>query len=261
MDNQQLSIEKLTQLLQQHTFPASVEAALIAIRECDMFSRTDLSMLANRFIFCHAQSSTNSSQVIWVKTSNNLQELHTLDIVRQFLEKQSDMKVSARVFDIIFVDVLADQRHPLFVLYYNLILKLLSLVLSFESKQTLTVIARWFLNSSTTNETLITKIIEQIIHEHIALAISTSIKNLCAISPLFTLCFITQTSTLLDNEKFTVDVDTVQTLIELFTHGLTNATNLLMITLQQELTEKSNAADRVWLNSSTSDKFRMIIGQ
>ena len=245
MDSQQLSIEKLTQLLQQHVFPASVEAALIAIRECDMFSRNDLTMLANRFIFCHVQSNTNTSQSVWLKTLNNLQELHTLDIVRQFLENQSDMKISTRVFDIIFVDILADQRHPLFVLYYNLTLKLLSLVLSFESKQTLTIIARWFLSSSPTNEALIRKIIEQIIHEHIALAISTSIKNLCTISPLFTLCFMTQTSTLLEDEKFAIDVDTVQTLIELFTHGLTNTTHLSLITLQQEITEKSQISCRM----------------
>ena len=56
MDSGQLTIDKLTQLLNQQPFPASIEATLIAIRECSMFPRKDLSILANRFIFCHTQT-------------------------------------------------------------------------------------------------------------------------------------------------------------------------------------------------------------
>jgi hypothetical protein len=78
---------------------------------------------------------------------------------------------------------------------------------------------------------LITKIIQYIIDEHIALALTKSINNLCLISPLFTLCFINQTCLLLDKEK---DTKLIQTLIELLTYGLTNSTNLLLHTLQQE---------------------------
>ena len=223
MDSGQLTIEKLTQILQQHTFPATVETTLIAIREFSLFTKKDLSMLANRFIFCHSLSNTNS----WTKTLNNIQELHTLDILRQFFESQSDITVSARVFDIIFVDILSDNDHPLFTLYYNLLLKFLSLVISFESKLTLTILTRWLL----TMNSLITKIIQYIIDEHIALAITKSINNLCLISPLFTLCFINQTCLLLDKEK---DMKLIQTLIQLLTYGLTNSTNLLLLTLQQE---------------------------
>ncbi|CAF0786118.1 unnamed protein product [Rotaria sordida] len=244
MDSGQLTIEKVTQLLHQHTFPASVEAALIAIRECSMFARKDLSMLANRFIFCHSlsTSSTNPSQTIWIKTLNNIQELHTLDLIRQFLEKQSDLTISTHVFDMIFFDILSDPDHPLFTLYYNLILKFLSLAISFESKPTLTIIARWFLTISKTMDSLITKIFEYIIHEHIALAITKSINNLCTISPLFTLCFIKQTCILLDKENFIIDKKIIQTLIELLTYGLTNSTNLLLITLQQEFIAQNNSS-------------------
>jgi hypothetical protein len=233
MDSGQLTVEKLTQILQQHTFPASVDTTLIAIREFSMFARKDLSMLANRFIFCHSLSS-NSSQTVWTKTLNNIQELHTLDILRQFLENQSDLIIATRVFDIIFVDILSDSDHPLFTLYYNLLLKFLSLVISFESKLTLTIITRWFLTLSKTMDSLTTKIIQYIIHEHIALAITKSINNLCLISPLFTLCFINQTCILLDKENLSLDTRLIQTLIELLTYGLTNSTNLLLITLQQE---------------------------
>ena len=242
MDREQLSIEKVTQLLHQHTFPASVEAALIAVRECDMFSSSDLSTLSNRFVFCHTQSpsATNASQLVWIKTLNNLQELHTLDMLRQFLENQSDMRVSTRVFNIIFVDVLADARHPLFTLYYSLMLKFLSLVLSFESKQTLTIIARWFLTLSPANDSLAVKIIEHILYDHIALAMSNSIKHLCLISPVFTLCFMTQTAMLLDKDNLDMDVKNLQILIELVTYGLTNATSLLLVTLHEEFTAKSN---------------------
>jgi hypothetical protein len=236
MDSGQLSIEKVTQLLNQQTFPASVEAALIAIRECSMFARKDLSMLANRFIFCHSQS---NSSTIWIKTLNNIQELHTLDILRQFLENQTDFSISTRIFDTIFNDILSDQDHPLFTLYYNLILKFLSLVISFESKVTLTIIARWFLTISQTMDSLITKIIEYIIHQHIALAITKSINNLCMISPLFTLCFINQTCILLEKDQLLIDRKTIQTLIELLTYGLTNSTNLLLVTLQQEFLVES----------------------
>jgi hypothetical protein len=239
MDSGQLSIEKLTQLLNQQTFPASIEATLIAIRECSMFTRKDLFMLANRFIFCHTQSSTQSP---WKKTLNNIQELHTLDILRQFLDNQTDLTISTRVFDIIFFDILSDQDHPLFTLYYNLILKFLSLVISFESKITLTIIARWFLTQSKNIDSLITKIIEYIIHEHIALAITKSINNLCMISPLFTLCFINQTCLLLDQENFIIDIKTFQTLIELITYGLTNSTSLLLLTLQQEFLAENNSS-------------------
>lgn len=242
MDSGQLSIEKVTQLLTQQTFPKSVEAALLTIRECSMFTRKDLSMLANRFIFCHSQSSsnTNSSQTIWIKTLNNIQELHTLDILRQFLDNENNLSISTRIFDIIFYDILSDQDHPLFTLYYNLILKFLSLVISFESEKTLTIIARWFLTISKTIDTLITKIIQYIIHEHIALAITKSINNLCLISPLFTLCFINQTCLLLEKDYLNIDMKTIQTLLELLTYGLTNSTNLLFLTLQQEFTAESN---------------------
>jgi hypothetical protein len=241
MDSGHLTIENVTQLLHQHAFPASVEAALLTIRECSMFTRKDLSMLANRFIFSHSlsTSNTNPSQSIWIKTLNNIQELHTLDILRQFLEKQSDLTIATRVFDSIFCDILSDKDHPLFTLYYNLLLKFLSLVISFESKPTLTIIARWFLTLSKTIDTLITKIIEYIIREHIALAITKSINNLCMISPLFTLCFINQTCILLDRENFLIDTKIIQTLIELLTYGLTNSTNLLLVTLQQEFIAES----------------------
>ncbi|CAM4781600.1 unnamed protein product [Rotaria magnacalcarata] len=242
MDSGQLTIETVTQLLHQHTFPASVEAALIAMRECSMFARKDLTMLANRFLFCHSlsTSNTNPSQPVWKKTLNNIQELHTLDLLRQFLENQSDITISARVFDTIFFDILSDPDHPLFTLYYNLFLKFLSLAISFESKPALTIIARWFLTISKTIDSLLTKIIEYIIHEHIALAITKSINNLCIISPLFTLCFIKQTCVLLDKENFIVDTKIIQTLIELLTYGLTNSTNLLLATLQQEFITQSN---------------------
>jgi len=237
MDSGQLSMEKLTQLLNQQTFPASVEATLIAIRECSMFTRKDLFMLANRFIFCHSQSTSNTNS--WIKTLNNIQELHTLDILRQFLDNQSDLIISTRIFDIIFIDILSEQDHPLFTLYYNLILKFLSLIISFESKLTLTIIARWFLTISKTMESLITKIIQYIIHEHIALTITKSINNLCMISPLFTLCFINQTCILLDKDDFIIDTKTMQTLIEVLTYGLTNSTNVLLVTLQQEFLAES----------------------
>lgn len=241
MDSGQLNIEKITQLLHQHTFPASVEAALIAIRECSMFSSKDLSMLANRFIFCHSlsPSNTNPSQTVWIKTLNNIQELHTLDILRQFLENQTDLKISTRVFDTIFYDILTDPDNPLFTLYYNLILKFLSLSISFESKTVLTIIARWFLNISKTINSLVTKIIEYVITEHVALSITKSINNLCLISPLFTLCFIQQTCRLLEEESFIIDIKTTQTLIELLTHGLKNSTSQLVITLQQEFNTQS----------------------
>lgn len=241
MEPGQVNIETVTQLLHQHTFPTSVEAALIAIRECSMFQRQDLFMLANRFIFCHSlsPSNTNSSQSVWIKTLNNIQELHTLDILRQFLENQSDLNMATRVFDIIFVDILNEPDHPLFSLYYNLILKLLSLAISFESKTTLTIIAQWFSTISTTMDSLISKIIEYIVREHIALAITKSINNLCIISPLFTLCFIKQICLLLDTENLTFDSKITQTLIELVTYGLTNSTNLLLVTLQQELVAQS----------------------
>ncbi|CAF1964920.1 unnamed protein product [Rotaria magnacalcarata] len=244
MDSGQLTIETVTQLLHQHTFPASVEAALIAMRECSMFARKDLTMLANRFLFCHSlsTSNTNPSQPVWKKTLNNIQELHTLDLLRQFLENQSDITISARVFDTIFFDILSDPDHPLFTLYYNLFLKFLSLAISFESKPALTIIARWFLTISKTIDSLLTKIIEYIIHEHIALAITKSINNLCIISPLFTLCFIKQTCVLLDKENFIVDTKIIQTLIELLTYGLTNSTNLLLATLQQEFITQSNSS-------------------
>ena len=88
---------------------------------------------------------------------NNIQELHTLDTIRQFLDTQTDLTISARVFDTIFFDVLADQDHPLFVLYYNLMVKFLSLIISFESKATLTIIARWLLTLSKSNKSLIPK--------------------------------------------------------------------------------------------------------
>ncbi|CAF2477482.1 unnamed protein product [Rotaria sp. Silwood2] len=244
MDSGQLTIDKVTQLLHQHKFPASVEAALIAIRECSMFTRKDLSMLANRFIFCHSlsTSNTNPTQTIWIKTLNNIQELHTLDLLRQFLENQSDLTISTRVFDIIFFDILSDTDHPLFTLYYNLILKFLSLSISFESKPTLTIIARWLLTISKTMDSLITKIIEFIIREHIALAITKSINNLCTISSLFTLCFIKETCILLDKENFIIDKKIIQTLIELLTYGLTNSTNLLLVTLQQEFIAQNNSS-------------------
>jgi hypothetical protein len=239
MDSGQLNIETLSQLLNQQTFPASVNATLMTIRECSMLPRKDLSMLANRFIFCHTQSSTQSQ---WKKTLNNIQELHTLDILRQFLDNQTDLNISTRVFDTIFFDILSDQDHPLFTLYYNLILKFLSLVISFESKVTLTIIARWFLTLSNNMDSLMIKIIEYIIHEHIALAITKSINNLCMISPLFTLCFINQTCLLLEQEKFLIDTKLIQTLIELLTYGLTNSTSLLLVTLQQEFLGENNSS-------------------
>ena len=235
MEGGQLNIEKLTQVLTQQTFPASVDATLIAIRECSMFTRKDLSLLANRFIFCHSQISGQ-----WKKTLNNIQELHTLDILRQFFDNQTDINTSMRVFDIIFFDILVDQDHPLFALYYNIIVKFLSLVISFESKVTLTILTRCLFALSKTTDLLIGKIIDYIINEHIALAMTKSINHLCSISPLFTLCFINQTCLLLDQEKLTVDTKTLQTLIELLTFGVTNSTNLLLITLQQELLAESN---------------------
>lgn len=244
MDAGHLTIENVTQLLHQHTFPASVEAALLAIRECPMFTRQDLSTLANRFVFCHSlsPSSGNSSQMVWIKTLNNIQELHILDLIRQFLENQPDLSVASRVFDMIFLDVLSDQDHPLFVLYYNLFLKFLSLVISFESKASLTIIARWFLTlSKTTSDKLITKIIEHTIREHIALASTKSVNNLCTISPLFTLCFINQTCILLNDENFRLDPKVIETLIDLLTFGLTNSTNLLISTLQQEILAESKS--------------------
>ena len=250
MDSGQLTIEKVTQLLHQHAFPASVEAALITIRECSIFTRKDLSMLANRFIFCHSLSTSNPNQPVWIKTLNNIQELHTLDMVRQFLENQSDLTISARVFDIIFFDIISDQDHPLFTLYYNLLLKFLSLVLSFESKVTLTIITRWFLTLSKTIDSLLTKIIEYIIREHIALAITKSVNNLCMISPLFTLCFINQTCILLDKENLALDTKIIQTLIELLTYGLTNSTNLLLMTLQQEFIAESKEVFMKYRNSN-----------
>ncbi|UJR36093.1 hypothetical protein I4U23_028828 [Adineta vaga] len=245
MDGGHLTIENVTQLLHQHTFPASVEAALLAIRECSMFTRQDLSMLANQFIFCHSSSTsnTNSTQKIWSKTLNNIQELHTLDLIRQFLENQSDSSAANRVFDMIFLDILSDKDHPLFTLYYNSFLKFLSLVISFESKTALTIIARWFLTlSKATTDTFITKIIEHIIRDHIALAITKSVNNLCIISPLFTLCFINQTCILLDSETFHIDTKVIQTLIELLTFGLTNSTNSLVLTLQQEFLAENDSS-------------------
>jgi hypothetical protein len=241
MEVGQLTIDNVTQLLLQRPFPASVEAALLAIRECPMFTRQDLSMLANRFIFCHSlsPSGTNPSQSVWTKTLNNIQELHMLDLVRQFLENQSDLTTATRVFDMIFLDVLSDPDHPLFTLHYNLFLKFLSLVISFESKSALTIIARWFLSLPNPKETLITKIIEHIIREHIALAMTTSVNNLCTISPLFTLCFINQTCLLLNDENFRLDGKVVQTLIELLTYGLAHSTDLLLLTLQQEFLAES----------------------
>lgn len=238
---EQLSLEKVTLLLQQEKFPASIEATLMTIRECHMFSRTDLSMLANNFIFRHIQSPspTNPSQIIWTKTLNNLQELHTLDLLRQFLEKQSDFQISTRIFDIIFVDILMDQRHPLYSLYYNLIEKFLSLILSFKSKQSLTIVARWFLSLAQNQRSLLSKIVEQLIREHIALVISTSLENLSMVSPIFTLCLITQTSILFNEENFDIDLNTIQTLIELFTFSLTHSNENLIRTLQDELNEKS----------------------
>lgn len=250
MDSGQLNIEKLTQVLTQQTFPASVDATLIAIRECSMFTRKDLSMLANRFIFCHSQITGP-----WKKTLNNIQELHTLDILRQFFDNQTDINTSMRVFDIIFFDILADQDHPLFTLYYNIIVKFLSLVISFESKVTLTVLTRCLFALSKKIESLIGKIIDFIINEHIALAMTKSVNNLCSISPLFTLCFINQTCLLLDQEKLTLDTKTLQTLIELLTFGVTNSTNLLLITLQQELLAESNESSS---SSSASMKFISI---
>jgi hypothetical protein len=59
------------------------------------------------------------------------------------------------------------------------------------------------------------------------------------ISPLFTLCFINQTCILLDKNHFIIDTKTIQTLIELLTYGLTNSTNLLLVTLQQEFLAES----------------------
>ncbi|CAF1044743.1 unnamed protein product [Adineta ricciae] len=243
MDAGHLTIENVTQLLHQHTFPASVEAALLAIRECPMFTRQDLSTLANRFVFCHSlvPSNGNSSQMVWIKTLNNIQELHILDLIRQFLEKQADLSVASRVFDTIFLDVLSDQDHPLFILYYNLFLKFLSLVISFESQTSLTIVARWFLTlSKTTSDKPIMKIIEHTIREHIALASTKSVNNLCAISPLFTLCFINQTCILLNDENFRLDTKVIETLIDLLTFGLTNSTNLLISTLQQEILAESS---------------------
>lgn len=238
---EQPSLEKVTLLLQQEKFPASIEATLMAIRECHMFTRTDLSMLANSLIFRHIQSPspTNPSQIIWTKTLNNLQELHTLDLLRQFLEKQSDLKISTRIFDIIFVDIFMDQRHPLYSLYYNLIEKFLSLILSFQSKQSLTIIARWFLSLAQNQRSLLSQIVEQLIREHIALVISTSLENLSMVSPIFTLCLITQTSILFNEENFDIDLNTIQTLIELFTFSLTHSNKNLIQTLQDELNEKS----------------------
>jgi hypothetical protein len=238
MDSGQFNIETLTHILSQQVFPASIDATLLTIREFSILPRKDLSMLANRFIFCHTQSSTQSQ---WKKTLNNIQELHTLDIVRQFFDNQADLAISTRIFDTIFSDILIDQEHPLFTLYYNLILKFLSLVISFESKVTLTIIARWFLTVSKSMDSLITKIIEYLIHEHIALAMTKSVNNLCMISPLFTLCFINQTCQLLEQEKFLLDTKIIQTLIELLTYGLTNSTSLLLVTLEQEFLVESNS--------------------
>ena len=237
----QPNLEKVTQFLQQEKFPGSIEATLMTIRECDMFSPTDLSMLANNFIFRHTRSPspTNPSQTIWIKTLNNLQELHTLDLLRQFLEKQSDLKISTRIFDIIFVDILMDQRHPLYSLYYNLIQKFLSLILSFESKQSLTIVARWFLTLAKSQSSLLSQLVEQLIREHIALVISNSLQNLSMVSPLFTLSLITQTSMLLNEEDFEIDPNTIQTLIELFTFSLTHSNQNLILTLQDELNVKS----------------------
>lgn len=243
MEGGQLNIETLTQLLTQQTFPASVEATLIAIRECSMFTRKDLFMLANRFIFCHSQINTQ-----WKKTLNNLQELQAFDILRKFFDNQSDLNISIRVFDIIFFDILTDQDHPLFTLYYNIIVKFLSLVISFESKVTLTIMTRCFFALSKTSDALFRKIIEYIIDEHIALAMTKSINNLCMISPLFTLCFIHQTCLLLDQEKLTIDMKTIQTLIELLTYGVANSTNLLLVTLQQELLADSKKNLRIEFN-------------
>ena len=238
---EQPNLEKVTQLLQQEKFPGSIEATLMTIREFDMFSPTDLSMLANNFIFRHSRSpaSSNPSQMIWIKTLNNLQELHTLDLLRQFLEKQSDLKISTRIFDIIFVDILTDQRHPLYSFYYNLIQKFLSLILSFESKQSLTIVARWFLNLAKNHNALLSQIVEQLLREHIALVISDSLQNLSMVSPLFTLSLITQTSILLNDENFDIDLNTIQTLIELFTFSLTHSNQNLILTLQDELNVKS----------------------
>ena len=215
-----------------------------------MFARHDLSMLANRFVFCHSlspissstsssSSNTNASQTTWIKTLNNIQELHTLDILRQFLENQSDLTISTRIFDIIFFDILSDSNHSLFTLYYDLILKFLSLALSFESKLILAIIARWFLTISKTMDSLITKMIEYIVHEHIGLAITKSLNNLCIISSLFTACFINRICILLENRNFILDINIFQKLIELLTYGLTNSTYPLLDTLQQEFIAES----------------------
>jgi hypothetical protein len=59
------------------------------------------------------------------------------------------------------------------------------------------------------------------------------------ISPLFTLCFINQTCILLDTDDFIIDTKTMQTLIEVLTYGLTNSTNVLLVTLQQEFLAES----------------------
>ncbi|CAF0762982.1 unnamed protein product, partial [Didymodactylos carnosus] len=270
-NNSSLSFENVSKILAKEPFAMCTQAALLAIRECP-FNRSELSQLANRFVFCHTQTTTNPPpppppsttpqvpilppppQLIWIKSLNNVQELHCLDLIRQFLENERDVVTCKRLFEILYVDILLDQRNPLFMLYFNSFLKFLSLLISFESKQTLTMIAQWFLtfnplpsSPSTSNTTssisptppstsdLLSKIVEHLIHDHVSLATTNSIKNLCSISPLFTLCFISQTCLLLDKDLIGthLDTQTVQILIELLTYWLTNYTNLLLATLQQ----------------------------
>lgn len=240
MNVEQLTIDNISQILLKQQFPTSVEAALMTIRACDIFSRSDLSSLASQFIFGLVQSTstTTSVQKLWMKRMNNLEELQTLNILRQFLENETDLKIATRVFDIIFVDILNDQNNPLFSIYYDLVFKFLSLVLSFESRQTLTIISRWFLDISISNSGLLNNLIEQIIDQHIALAMPGSITTFATISPLFTLCFMTVTSIAFENKQFQIDVNTVETLIRLFTDSLNNSTNILLQTLQQELSNK-----------------------
>lgn len=216
MDPSQLNIETLSQLLSQQTFPKSVEATLLTIRECSMLPRQDLTLLVNRFLFCHNQT----SQQIWSKTLNNIQELHTLDMIRQFLDNQNDVNQSTLIFQVVFVEILADNDHPWFTLYYNLFLKFFSLTLSFASERILTIIAQWFL---TLPDKFLRKIFEFILAEHLALIDRKSMQNLCLISPLFSSIFLKQTCLLLnDSTRCSIDKETHQILIEFIISALTN---------------------------------------
>lgn len=230
MEPSQLNLETLSQLLSQQTFPGSVEATLITIREFSTLPRQDLTVLVNRFLFCHHQT----SQQLWIKTLNNIQELHTLDIIRQFLDNQIDANQSTMIFQVLFVEILSDNDHPWFTLYYNLFLKFFSLVLSFGSERILTIIAQWFLGLS---NKFLRKIFEFILNEHLTLLDRQSIQNLCLISPLFSLVFINQICQLLNDQAYSFDREI---LIDLLSYGLTNSAQSLIRTLETNHSNQCN---------------------